>query len=215
MPEIIPAILSKDFADIKRKLDQVGEATKWVQLDIADGLLVPSHTWERSADLMEVTGKFKIEVHLMIEQPEHYIAEWWQVADRILIHPESTEKLADIFAQVENRVVQMGLSLMLDTPLKVVEPWLEKVSLVQLMGIEKVGVQGEPLDERVLERVKTLRAMYPSVKISVDGGVTMDNAAALVAAGADYLVVGSALWHSSDVVTTLQQFNDIIARRQS
>jgi ribulose-phosphate 3-epimerase len=215
MAEIIPAILSENFAAIRRQLDQVAAVATWVQLDIADGIFVPKHTWEQASDLMAVEGKFKIEAHLMIEQPEHYLADWIAVADRILIHPESTEQLVEIFAQVENLPTQLGLSLLIDTPLKVIAPWVEKVSVVQLMGIAKVGEQGQPFDERVLERVKLLRATYPNVKISVDGGVSLDNAAQLVAAGADYLVVGSALWRTSDPLATLQQFNNAIVRRQT
>jgi ribulose-phosphate 3-epimerase len=214
MAEIVPAILSENFADIARQLKLVEGKVAWAQIDIADGIFVPHHTWERADDLKEVEGKLKLEIHLMIDQPEHYIAEWLQVADRILVHPESTTQLTEIWRVMENRSVQLGVALLLDTPLEVIKPVAEHLALVQLMGIKKVGQQGQEFDEKVLERVTLLRERYPNVKISVDGGVSLSNAAQLVAAGADYLVVGSALWRTADPLATLQQFNDIIARRQ-
>ena len=123
MTEIIPAILEQDFKIIAKKITQVEGLTNWVQIDVADGLFVPGYTWENFEDLNQVDGKIKIEVHLMIEQPEHYLADWMQVADRIIVHHEATENILKIIESFEPVPVKLGVALLLPTSLAVLEPY--------------------------------------------------------------------------------------------
>jgi ribulose-phosphate 3-epimerase len=210
MAEIIPAIIGRDFKEIKSKINQVEGLVHWVQIDIADGLFAPAYTWENSEDLFELNGKTKVEVHLMVEQPEHYVTDWLKVADRVIIHLESTYQLPLILKQFEPLPVKFGLALLLETPLEKLAEYQNQVDLIQLMSIEKIGRHGEGFDERAPARVKALRAKWPDVTISVDGGINLENGRRLVAAGADNLVVGSEIWNSQDVAATIKKFQKLL-----
>jgi len=80
---------------------------------------------------------------------------------------------------------------------------------VQLMSIAKIGHHGEPFDEKVLNKISDLRQMYPSVTISVDGGINLETGKKCVEAGADILAVGSALWNSDNLEETIKQFQSL------
>jgi pentose-5-phosphate-3-epimerase len=82
------------------------------------------------------------------------------------------------------------------------------INWVQCMGIEKIGFQAQPFDARVLENIKKIKEMYPSILVSVDGGVNLNTAAQLVEAGADRLVVGSALFTSDSISDTLVKISN-------
>ncbi|MBI2099882.1 MAG: hypothetical protein HYT48_00910 [Candidatus Vogelbacteria bacterium] len=211
MAEIIPAILGDNFKTVERHLAQVDALVAWAHLDVSDGLFAPYLSWQQPENLNEITSKIKIEAHLMIEQPEEYLPEWINVADRIIVHYEATEKLEHILATFEPLAVKFGLALLLPTPLEVVESYINKVDVIQLMGIAEIGQQGYPFEERVFGRVKTLRAKYPDVTISIDGGVSLQNAKQLIAAGANRLVVGSAIWQSKNVEKTIKKFQQLAA----
>jgi ribulose-phosphate 3-epimerase len=145
-----------------------------------------------------------------IEQPELYLKEWMRVADRIIVHPESTSHLDQIIKEFEHSPVKLGVALLLQTELEKFAAELERVSLIQLMGIEKIGHQGELFAEQTLERVRLLREQYPSVTISVDGGVTLENAPRLIAAGANQLVIGSAIWQAADPIAAIKEFQKLV-----
>lgn len=202
MTEIIPAIIGSDFGAVKEKIKQVAGRVNWVQLDIMDGLFVPESSWRQPADLEELDGKLKIEAHLMVENPERTIAAWLSVCDRVLVHPESTEALGTLLEPTAH-ATEIGLALLLETPLERFLDYLKRVKTVQLMAIATIGHHGEPLDEQIYERIKLLRASYPNVKINIDGGVTLANAPKLIAAGADRLVVGSAIWEATNLEATI------------
>ncbi len=194
MTEIIPAILSQDFKDIERKLLALGGLVKWVQLDVSDGDFTPAVTWSAPEELNELDSRIKIEVHLMIRNPELELPGWLAVADRIIFHYEATsdpERVLEAFGHLPNK---RGLALLLKTPLEIVDAYVDRLDVVQLMSIAKIGEQGLPFDERVIGRVQILHRRFPHLAIAVDGGVNLDNAPALLEAGATRLVVGSAFW---------------------
>ena len=213
MAEIIPAIIGQNFSEIKEKINQIEGLVNWVQIDIAAGLFAPAYTWENSEDLFQLSGKVKVEVHLMVEQPEHYVVDWLKVADRVIIHLESTYQLPIILKQFDpvagGLPVKAGLALLLETPLEKLKEFQHQVDLIQLMSIEKIGRHGEVFDERTPARVKALRAMWPDVTISVDGGINLENGKRLVAVGANNLVVGSEIWNSRNVPVVIQEFQKL------
>ncbi len=209
MVQITPAILENNWSDIEDKIKLVEGATEWVHIDVADGQFVPVVTWSAPDDLELLQGREKIEVHLMVEHPEEIITNWLNVADRIIVHIEATDKIEDIVEAFENVTTKLGLAVELDTDLADVVPYASRVDVVLLMGIKKVGFQGEKFDERVLEKIKELKAKAPGVKVAVDGGVNLATGTEAVAAGADTLIVGSALWESGDVEGTIEKFKEL------
>ncbi|OHA58238.1 MAG: hypothetical protein A2571_03200 [Candidatus Vogelbacteria bacterium RIFOXYD1_FULL_44_32] len=206
MIEITPAILSNTWGDIADKIKEIGDATTWVQIDVCDGHFVPNITWGAPDDLELLDGKAKIEIHLMVERPEEVVAVWMNVADRLVVHLEATEKIEDLVDAFQSTNVKLGLALLVETPIDDVVPYVDKIDVVQLMGIKKIGFQGEKFDPLVLEKIKELRAKAPNTKIQIDGGINLATGRDCVAAGADTLVVGSTLWESGDVVDMIHKF---------
>jgi ribulose-phosphate 3-epimerase len=203
MTEVIPAVIGKDFAEVQEKVNKVESLVTWVQLDVMDGIFVPEYTWQEPHDLENLHGKIKLEAHLMVKDPEQIVEEWLPVCDRVLVHYESTDNIEAVLKTINQSPCKAGLAILLQTPLEKVFPLLDQVEVVQLMSIATIGHHGEPLDERVYERISALRQKSKTVKINIDGGVTLDNAAKLITAGADGLVVGSAIWQASNIADAI------------
>ena len=146
----------------------------------------------------------------MVEKPENIISDWAEVADRVIIHQEATEHLEKIIEAFTSSVIKIGVALLLPTPVEVLKPYLEKISLIQLMSIAEIGAQGHPFDNRILEKVKHLRALAPNATIQLDGGVNLETAKLTLAAGVDNLVIGSAIWQTPDPLGSLQEFQSLL-----
>lgn len=239
--QIIPAILPKTYDELAEKAGLVRGAAPVVQLDICDGVFVPSKTWPYSGSGIAEDQHFMAlakqdeglpyweeldyELDLMIAEPEKHLDEWLPLgASRIIVHIEAIKDIDKFFAHdffkpgarhigdpagvtggTSEPVVEFGLALNAGTPLVAIEPYLDRVDLVQCMGIAKIGFQGQPFDERVLTHINALRVAHPDLIISVDGGVSEDTAKLLVDAGADRLVVGSAIFSSPGVAHAIAE----------
>ncbi len=228
MIEIIPAVLPHSHADLLMRLGMlrgapgIGKGALMVQLDLCDGLFVPTRTWpfnpaDRASFAEIVTGDeglpywedFNYEVDLMAHQPESLLPNWIAAGvSRAVVHLESRhdwEALRDAAGQT----VELGLAIDLDPPFDRLNNYLPKIDYLQIMGISHLGRQGEELDPRVYELVKRIRADFPDGTIQIDGGVTIDNAPELVAAGIDRLVVGSKIVGDDDPRRALKEFQNI------
>jgi len=204
--KIKPAIISSDFNEITYKVGVVDDYVSWVHLDIMDGKFAPTETTLTPLDLELLEGKIKLEVHLMIEQPEDSLTWWAKVADRLLLHIEATENIENIIESLGPHSTKLGLALLLDTPLSEVEPFLDKVDFVQLMSIKEIGSHGKKFESEVLEKIKNLRELWPDGIIQIDGGVNLDTGKQCLEAGADILVVGGAIWNTNNHISSLQSF---------
>ncbi|MBM2817819.1 MAG: Ribulose-phosphate 3-epimerase [Parcubacteria group bacterium] len=167
------------------------------------------------------------EVDLMVKHPENIVGDWIATgAKRIIIHIESTPDPLSLFQKIKLEYetsgessygVETGAALNIETPNEEVYDLLNEVNdkgapaidFVQFMGIENIGYQGEPFDERVFEKVRELREKFPETIISVDGGVSLENASELIEAGANRLVSGSAIFESGDIAGTIEVFQNL------
>lgn len=159
-------------------------------------------------------GKIKLEVHLMVQEPEEVLTNWLRVADRVFVHQETLAEGAEkIFSQCQvARAHQLALALFLDTPLDVVEDYLPYIDSLLLLAVARPGFYGESLSEDFYARLTEAQGRWPQLSLVVDGGVKLSNAGQLVGAGADRLVVGSGLWQSGqELATTYQQFQTIVS----
>jgi len=224
MSEIIPAILPKSFEELSEKLSSVRGLVETVQIDICDGAFVPTRTWpyQKAGELdknfkeivTEKTGlpyweDVNFEIDLMVREPEAVIPGWIKAgASRIIFHIESTTDAQGIHDQFHDKV-EIGVAIGLDTSLTVIQPYAPEVGVIQCMGIARIGYQGQPFDDRVLPRISELRTLYPKAIISVDGGVNLESARKLLLAGANRLVVGSALWKDAEVRENLSKFKKL------
>jgi ribulose-phosphate 3-epimerase len=214
MIEIIPAILPKSFADLEIKLGLVREATRAVQVDVVDGVYAPSKTWPyadreafeeivRQERGMPFWEDIDFEFDCMIAHPQKEIEEYIAAgATRVVVHGagqgivEVLEKLQP--SRAGDLGVKVGIALLPGDEAGVYAQYAALCNFVQVMGIVQVGFQGHSFDARAIDLITSLRELYPELTIQVDGGVTTENARALAAAGANRLVVGSAIFGSDD-----------------
>ncbi len=201
MATVIPAIIPKSLSDLTDHLFKIREVTRSVQVDIVDGKFVPFTSWpffdERDIGaLASVSNDFEIEVDLMIMKPEETIQSYIEAGiSAAVIHIESTDHAPALIPTLRAAGVRVGLSLLNSTPLSVLDEYLGEIDYVQLMGIADIGTQGQPFDERVLDRAGALRATHPKIPLSVDGGVNADTIVRLKEAGITRFVSGSAIFH--------------------
>ncbi len=221
MTEIIPAIMPDSYDDLADKVSQVSSAVALVQIDVMDGRFVPSRSWPyKKPDvsferiLTEDLGlpqwdSMDYEADLMVSKPMDEIEKWFQAGvARAIIHIESLPDPRPLIEKYKGSL-GIGLALGTETPLDAIIPFIPEIDFVQFMGIKRIGFQGEMLDPGVMERITRLRDAYPDLIISIDGGVTLDNARGLVAAGVNRLVSGSAIFENVNVIETIEQFKSI------
>lgn len=220
-PEIIPAILPMTFSELEDDAALVKGFVKTIQVDVCDGQFVPNATWpyRKHDDSFERLIKEEIgmpawqdlnyEFDLMVNDPIEVVEEWVRAgATRIILHAEAKGDLDAAMEALLGRV-EIGLALAEETPISAIGRYREKISSVQLMGIEKVGFQHQAFDDRVIGRVREARLKYPGLPISVDGGVSLDNAQALINGGADRLVIGSAIFGADNPLDAVEKFKQL------
>lgn len=220
-PEIIPAILPMTFSELEDDAALVKGFVKTIQVDVCDGQFVPNATWpyRKHDDSFERLIKEEIgmpawqdlnyEFDLMVNDPIEVVEEWVRAgATRIILHAEAKGDLDAAMEALLGRV-EIGLALAEETPISAIGRYREKISSVQLMGIEKVGFQHQVFDDRVIGRVREARLKYPGLPISVDGGVSLDNAQALINGGADRLVIGSAIFGADNPLDAVEKFKQL------
>jgi ribulose-phosphate 3-epimerase len=216
--EIIPAILPQDFAEIEDKVGLIKGSAGAVQVDICDGHFVPNFTWPykkkdntfeqiiREDEGLPSWEELDYEFDLMVDYPEKVVDDWVSAgATRIIIHIEAKGNVAEAVEKLAGRI-DVGLALNIDTPIETIKPFADKIQFVQLMGIDHVGFQHQEFDEKVVKKVVAIKKAFPDLLISVDGGVSLDNAGALIDAGADRLVVGSAIFGAENPLSAIEEF---------
>lgn len=229
MAEIIPAILSDNFENLRMEVSQVANLVKTVQIDICDGKFTPSASWPmRQSDKASIQGildeeeglpywdRIDFEFDLMVYNAEEHFEFFTRLgAKRIVFHLEAENDLhkfkeflegIDMYTR-EN--LEIGVAINTTTDIEEIDSLVSNIDFVQCMGIENIGMQGEPFDNRVLEQIKKLRAKYNELIISVDGSVNEETAPNLIKVGANRLVIGSALWKSYDIRETIKYFENL------
>lgn len=213
MSRVIPAVIPISRRQLDSMLERFAEFTDVCQIDIVDGIFArpPSWPFTLTHGLDEVLRGLvfdacAVELDLMVKDPEKTLDLWLNTKPaRIIVHVESTGNLNDILAHAGSHAYQLGLAFNNETSLDVLKKIdMSAVDFVQLMGIATIGVQGEPFDERVLERIKRVKTLYASLPISIDGGVTRETLPRLKKAGADRFVSGSTILRAEDPKTAFE-----------
>ena len=206
---IAPSILSADFSKLGEEVAAIEAAgADWVHIDVMDGHFVPNLTFGAPvvSCLRKVT-KMPFDVHLMVEAPQNYIADFAKAgADILTVHLETAPHLHRVIQAIKEAGLKAAVSLNPSTPLYLLEEILPDLDMVLLMSVNP-GFGGQAFIPSSLEKVRKLRQMLDAkglkTDIQVDGGVTPDNAAQLIAAGATVLVAGSAVYKAPDMANAI------------
>jgi ribulose-phosphate 3-epimerase len=231
MIEIIPAVLAKNYEDMKNKIALVRDIVPLVQIDLCDGVFVGNKTWPFStggADDMnfhrimnEEEGMpfwedIDFELDLMVADAIENFDIYTKLSPkRVVFHVEAVGDLNEFKNFIEGMDVyirdsiQFGIAINTSTEVEKIFSLVNYVDFVQCMGIEKIGFQGQDFDERVLDQIKKLRKEFPDLIISVDGGVNFDTAHELIEAGANRLVMGSTIFKSVDIRETISELENL------
>jgi len=203
---IVPAIIPKSFDDLKEKVGLIYTSVDLVQVDMCDGKFVSNKSWPFVEDhgefrdlVKEKSGlphweEIEYEIHLMTDTPSDEVADWVRAgAGGVIVHIETGSDALEDIIEEWGHTVQIGIAFKPQTPISKLTPFLEKVKMIQIMGNDRIGMQGQKLDSIVYEKIRELRLMAPEHTIAVDIGVNEETAPLLVKAGADKLIIGSAI----------------------
>jgi ribulose-phosphate 3-epimerase len=217
MVEIVPSILSANFARLAEEIAAVERGgARIVHLDVMDGHFVPNITiGPPVVESIRKCTKLHLDCHLMIEDPERYAASFVEAgANSVSVHYETCPHLDGTLELIRNAGAMAGVVLNPATPVAVLEDVLEVADYVLLMSVNP-GFGGQKLIPYVLRKVHELDSMRRQKKlalpIEIDGGVHQENLAEVVRAGCDWIVTGSAVFHSADPEATVKEMRDIAA----
>ena len=216
-----PSLLSADFSKLGTELARLEEAgLSWVHWDVMDGRFVPNITFgQHVIRLLRPHSRLVFDAHLMIEEPERFLAEFKEAGvDRLTVHAEAGRHLQRTLAEIRRLGMSPGVALNPATPLCVLDHVLDDLDMVLIMSVNP-GFGGQSFIPASRDKIRQLRAKLdarrPGILIQVDGGVTPDNVGELVADGADVLVSGSAFFKHASYADAVRAFERAVARAQS
>ncbi len=199
-PIISPSILSADFAHLAKDIDMINRSeAAWVHIDIMDGVFVPNISFgfpvlKYVAELSEKP----LDVHLMIVQPEKFIPEVKALGAHVMnVHYEACPHLHRVLQQIREAGMEPAVTINPDTPVALLQDIICDVYMVLIMSVNP-GFGGQKFIEHSIQKVRELRELIDrtgsKALIEVDGGVNSETAPRLIAAGADVLVAGNAIF---------------------
>ena len=211
-PLILPSLLLCDFGRLESEVRQLTAAgIEALHLDVMDGQFVPNLTYGMPivAGLRGVTD-MPLDAHLMIADPGRYVTAFREAgADAITIHIEAVADPGRVLTQIRQSGAAAGIAINPQTPLDRLTPCVGFCDLVLIMSVN-AGFGGQSFQTNSLHRLEAARQMFgPDVLLEVDGGVNHETVADCAAAGAELLVVGSAIFRTDDYLTAVSELSTL------
>ncbi|MBC7745346.1 MAG: ribulose-phosphate 3-epimerase [Flavobacterium sp.] len=212
---IAPSVLSADFANLQTDIEMINRSdADWFHIDIMDGVFVPNISF--GFPVLKAIFKHAVkplDVHLMIVDPDRYLEQFKQAgAANISVHYEVCPHLHRTIQAIKDLGCRAGVAINPHTPVQVLEDIIEDIDLVCMMSVNP-GFGGQKFILNTYKKVKALRMMASgrneNLLIEIDGGVNMNNAAALLRAGANVLVAGNSVFEANDPIKAISGLKNI------
>lgn len=206
---IAPSLLAANFLELGKEVEMVNRSeADWFHLDVMDGRFVPNISYGLPviAQIKKLARK-PCDVHLMIEEPEKYAAEFKKAgADILTVHAEACIHLHRNIQQIKSLGMKAGVALNPHTPVVALENVIRDIDVVLVMSVNP-GFGGQTFIEQTYQKIRQVRQLIKdnqaTALIEVDGGISAENAGQLVQAGANVLVAGSSIFASADPEKTI------------
>ena len=196
---IAPSLLAADFSILKEEITNIENAgAEYLHLDIMDGNFVPNISFGPVViKSLRAHSNLIFDVHLMIENPDKYVADFVDAgADIICVHVESTKHLNRTIQLIKSYKKKVGVALNPSTSLDTIKYDLDNIDMVLIMTVNP-GFGGQKFIPQMLQKIKELREIAPNIDIQVDGGINDEISKLVIEAGANVLVAGSYVFNGN------------------
>ncbi len=213
---VAPSVLAADFANLAKEVQMINDSeADFIHVDIMDGVFVPNISM--GLPVVEAIARHAtkpLDVHLMIVEPDRYLESFKEAgAAHLTVHMEACKHLDRTVHAIKSLGCKAGVALNPHSPVSTLEEIIQELDLVCLMSVNP-GFGGQKFIKNTFDKVKKLRKLMDAqgsmAKVEIDGGVSMDNAEALMEAGADILVAGSFVFSSKNPKGTIKRLKNIV-----
>jgi len=207
---ITPSVIAKSQEELENGISKVKDYTNLLQLDVMDGKFVSEVSLNFNFKLPKINKEY--EVHLMIENPEHWINKNWKKVQRIIFHFESCEsskEVRKIIKLIKSKKRKVGIAVNPKTALGRIKPYLNSVNMILVMTVNQ-GKYGRKFIPYTLKKVSQLRKLKPNLNIEVDGGINSDTISLVSEAGANMFVPDFYSGDKEDTRDNIKRLSELI-----